>query len=112
MGVKVIGSDILSPDKFIEHRDGVSCFDVHRVILGAGGVIAENLNNLESLLEVDEEYMVSLLPLKLDGCDGSQPRHGQWVVSVKATLLRFSIDNDMADFRECLDQTSYLARPC
>jgi kynurenine formamidase len=82
MGIKVIGSDILSPDEFIEQREGVPCFDVHRVILGAGGVIAENLNNLESLLEVDE-YMVSLLPLKLDGCDGSPVRATAWPMGSK-----------------------------
>jgi len=80
MGIRVIGSDTLSPDEFILHKDDVPCFDVHRVILGAGGVIAENLNNLESLLEMNEVPMVSLLPLKLDGCDGSPIRATAWSV--------------------------------
>ena len=78
MGIRVIGSDTLSPDEFVLHEDDEPCFDVHRVILGAGGVIAENLNNLESLLEIDEEPTVSLLPLKLDGCDGSPIRATAW----------------------------------
>jgi len=79
MGVRVIGTDTFSPDEFIKHENDVPCFDVHGVILGAGGVIAENLNNLESLLEMDEA-MVSLLPLKLDGCDGSPIRATAWPI--------------------------------
>jgi kynurenine formamidase len=80
MGIRVIGSDTLSPDEFVLHEGDVPCFDVHRVILGAGGVIAENLNNLESLLDINEEPMVSLLPLKVDRCDGSPIRAAAWSI--------------------------------
>jgi kynurenine formamidase len=85
MEIKVIGFDTLSPDEFPLHDDA-PCFDVHTVILGAGGVIAENLNNLESLLNMDEDLMVSLLPLKLGGCDGSPVRATAWSVDSKCSL--------------------------
>lgn len=78
LGIRVIGSDTLSPDEFPVGEDSVACFDVHRVILGAGGVIAENLNNLEAVLELGDDLMVNLLPLKLNGCDGSPIRAVAW----------------------------------
>jgi kynurenine formamidase len=87
LGIKVIGSDTLSPDEFSVHEDDVPCYDVHGVILGAGGVIAENLNNLEALLNMDGEPMVSLLPLKLNGCDGSPIRAAAWPVDSELLML-------------------------
>ncbi|EIN06591.1 putative cyclase [Punctularia strigosozonata HHB-11173 SS5] len=71
-GVRVIGVDTLSPDE--TSLDGA--FDVHRVVLGAGGVIAENLTNLDALEEWG--FIVSLLPLYLRGSDGSPIRAVAW----------------------------------
>ncbi|KAH7928648.1 putative cyclase [Leucogyrophana mollusca] len=73
-GVRVIGVDTMSPD---EMNVGCSDHGVHHVVLGAGGAIAENLCNLEIVLEMDEP-VVSLLPLKLDSCDGSPIRAVAW----------------------------------
>jgi kynurenine formamidase len=78
LGIKVIGSDTLSPDEFPQIENEESCFDVHRVLLGAGCVIAENLTNLEALLDLGEVAIVSLLPLRLDECDGSPVRAVAW----------------------------------
>ncbi|KZT22526.1 putative cyclase [Neolentinus lepideus HHB14362 ss-1] len=74
-GVRVIGVDALSPDE-MPFPGEADCFDVHRVILGSGGVIAENLNNLERINFDDP--IVSLLPLRLTDCDGSPIRAVAW----------------------------------
>ncbi|KAJ6590120.1 putative cyclase [Mycena vulgaris] len=69
-GVRVVGVDTLSPDE--TRLDGTGSFGAHEVILGAGGVIAENLTNLNA---VDgPNYVVHLTPLKIDGSDGSPVR--------------------------------------
>ncbi|EJU05672.1 cyclase family protein [Dacryopinax primogenitus] len=72
-GVKVIGVDTLSPDATL---DGAGDFGVHDEVLGSGGVIVENLNNLAAIQE--GEWMVSLVPLRLAGCDGSPVRAFAW----------------------------------
>ncbi|KAJ7727942.1 putative cyclase [Mycena metata] len=69
-GVKVVGVDTLSPDE--TRLDGSGSFAAHEVILGAGGVIAENLTNLHALDGSD--YVVHLVPLNIDGSDGSPVR--------------------------------------
>ncbi|KAG2158551.1 uncharacterized protein EDB93DRAFT_552935 [Suillus bovinus] len=71
-GVRVIGCDTLSPDNVCSPE----C-KVHRAILGAGGMIAENLRGIERVLEL-KDPIVSLLPLKLDNCDGSPIRAIAW----------------------------------
>ena len=72
-GVRVLGVDTLSPDEtFVERTDGEPSFAVHKVILGSGGIIAENLTNLDMILEKDA--IVSLIPLNIRGCDGSPIR--------------------------------------
>jgi kynurenine formamidase len=72
-GVRVLGVDTLSPDEtFVERTDGEPSFAVHKVILGSGGVIAENLTNLDMILGKDA--IVSLIPLNIRGCDGSPVR--------------------------------------
>jgi kynurenine formamidase len=79
-GVRVLGIDALSPDGIpgVETSE-VAKHEVHEVWLGRGGVIAENLNNLESLLEDEAaRWVVSLLPLRLDRCDGSPVRAVAW----------------------------------
>ena len=71
IGVKLIGVDTLSPDE--TRVDGtMPDFGVHEVMLGAGKVIAENLTNLQSIQEGD--WLVTLVPLKLSGSDGSPVR--------------------------------------
>lgn len=71
-GVRVVGCDTLSPDDMCSPTS-----EVHKVILGAGGAIAENLRGIEEVLEL-EDPVVSLLPLKLDDCDGSPIRAIAW----------------------------------
>lgn len=75
LGAKVIGVDTLSPDE--TRVDGSTPdFAVHDVVLGAGAVIAENLINLAALEKGD--WLVSLVPLKLGGLDGSPVRAFAW----------------------------------
>ena len=51
-------------------------FTVHRVVLAAGMVIAENLKNLDQIQ--DGVWHVSLAPLKIAGGDGSPIRAYAW----------------------------------
>jgi len=75
-GVRVIGADTLSPDEFTPEGDTGT---VHRIVLGTGGIIVENLNGLDALVESRWEHpFVSILPLKLTGCDGSPVRAVAW----------------------------------
>ncbi|OCH93484.1 putative cyclase [Obba rivulosa] len=70
-GVRILGVDTLSPDE--TRTDGSTPdFGVHEIVLGAGAVIAENLNGLEVVCE--GEWVVYLVPLKLAGGDGSPVR--------------------------------------
>lgn len=73
-GVRVIGVDTLGPDEMKldgeEEAEGVSA---HEVILGAGGLIAENLRGVEEVIGM-ERPIVSLLPIKIGGCDGAPIR--------------------------------------
>ncbi|TFK50814.1 putative cyclase [Heliocybe sulcata] len=77
-GVRVLGVDALSPDE-IPLPGEKDRFDVHHVILGSGGVIAENLDNLETI-DFDDP-IISLLPLRLTDCDGSPIRAVAWQAS-------------------------------
>ncbi|KAH8196283.1 hypothetical protein TruAng_009531 [Truncatella angustata] len=83
LGVIVLGVDTMSPDAMSEEGDS-SVPEVHDVVLGAGRVIAENLTNLKALQDVQDagvnvRIMVSLAPLKVQGCDGSPVRAFAWV---------------------------------
>lgn len=78
-GVRVIGVEAMSPDEISEEKG--DCGEVHRVVLGQGGIIIENLCNLEKILESgmpEEEVLVSALPLNLVQCDGSPVRAVAW----------------------------------
>ncbi|KAI0628353.1 putative cyclase [Trametes polyzona] len=76
LGVQVLGLDTMSPDKVTPDEE---CADVHRVVLGSGGVIVENLRGLEAIVERGwARTTVSLLPLSLAGCDGSPIRAVAW----------------------------------
>jgi kynurenine formamidase len=77
-GVRVVGIDVFSVDG--EAPEGSRETNaVHRLLLGNGILIAENLTNVEALLD-GGAYLVSLLPLKLQGCDGSPIRAVAWKV--------------------------------
>lgn len=60
-GIKVVGIDALSPDA----TGGSNDFSFHKIFLGNGGIIVENLTNLGSLC--GKKIFASLLPLKLKG---------------------------------------------
>ena len=96
LGVRLIGTDTMSPDQSpvvdpgAGSGDGAPDFGVHRAILGAGGLIVENLTNLDVLLNMQQSdtaehagtvVMVSVLPLKITGCDGSPVRAIAWLQS-------------------------------
>lgn len=94
LGVRVVGTDTMSPDQspslssttvdggetMTEGEEPISDYGFHLSFLGAGGLIVENLTNLDTLLatqdaaEPDTEVIVSLLPLKIAGCDGAPVR--------------------------------------
>ncbi|KAI0343474.1 putative cyclase [Trametopsis cervina] len=78
IGVRVIGIDAFSPDQtLVDPQAGSDAtFEAHNIILGAGGIIAENLTNLD--LIQDGDWTVSLTPLKLEGSDGSPVRACAW----------------------------------
>jgi len=81
-GVRVLGIDTLSPDgvpRKDEDCDDVLKSVVHMEWLGRGGVIVENLVNLEDMLEDRSvRWMASFLPLRLEKCDGSPIRAVAW----------------------------------
>jgi kynurenine formamidase len=80
-GISVVGVDTPSPDE-TPRADGSTRggdgFAFHERFLGCGGVIVENLANLGELIkavrEEEGKWIVSLVPLKLDGLDGSPIR--------------------------------------
>ncbi|KAG6818410.1 hypothetical protein H0H93_005193 [Arthromyces matolae] len=75
-GVKIIGVDTLSPDE-TEYQGvgGQYGYGVHETILGAGGFIVENLTNLGNLRG---QTHVAIVPLNLEGVDGSPVRAFAW----------------------------------
>ena len=96
LGVRVIGVDTMSPDQCpVPAGNGggggggdgsAPDLGVHRAILGAGGFIVENLTNLDALLaaqnkEPGSQVIVSVLPLRIVGCDGSPVRAVAWLQS-------------------------------
>jgi kynurenine formamidase len=71
-GTRTVAIDALSVDETVlegPHPDG---YPAHHIILGAGGVIAENLANLGNIDFPDP--LISLLPVKLGGADGAPAR--------------------------------------
>lgn len=65
-GIKLVGFDYLSIDKF-----GEEAYPVHKILLGNQCVLIESLN----LAEVDEgSFEMSCLPLKLTGLDAAPAR--------------------------------------
>jgi len=66
-GIKTVGIDAINLD-----NTGGTEFPIHDMYSAAGGIIAENLANLDSV-DFDFPFIV-FLPLKLTGCDGSPVR--------------------------------------
>ncbi|WP_173921525.1 cyclase family protein [Agromyces sp. Marseille-P2726] len=67
-GMRVLGVDTLSPDP--TDAAGTTDFPVHEVVLGADGLIVENLTGLEGL---PSRVRVGIFPLRL-GVDGAPVR--------------------------------------
>lgn len=79
-GVRTVGIDAMSPDETVsEDMESSGDFSAHLTILGAGGVIAENLTNLDAITYADP--IVSFFPLKLTDGDGSPVRAAAWSAS-------------------------------
>ncbi|EIW80265.1 putative cyclase [Coniophora puteana RWD-64-598 SS2] len=85
-GVRLLGVDTLSPDETTVD-DGAEekpdAFVVHRVILGQGKLICENLTNLKGLAgsqqeEGDGDIWVSLMPISIHESDGAPARAYGW----------------------------------
>jgi kynurenine formamidase len=66
-GIKTLAIDTINLD-----RTGGSSFPVHELYAKANGIIAENLANFSDI--TFENPVISILPLNLEGCDGSPVR--------------------------------------
>jgi kynurenine formamidase len=71
-GVRTIGLDALNIDETPDDTHPGEGFPAHHLIAKVGGVICENLCNLESIDFADP--LVSLLPMKFVGIDGAPVR--------------------------------------
>jgi kynurenine formamidase len=71
-GARTVAIDALNVDETVLEGSHPEGYPVHHLILGAGGVIAENLTNLEAVDFPDP--LLSLLPMKLGGSDGAPVR--------------------------------------
>ncbi|KAF5317178.1 hypothetical protein D9611_003750 [Ephemerocybe angulata] len=80
--VRLFGSDTPNPDETpFNGVGGEDGYAFHEVFLGGDGLIAENLTNLDKLLlqihedtQVQIEWIVSIIPMKFEGVDGSPAR--------------------------------------
>jgi kynurenine formamidase len=78
-GVRTVAVDALSVDPTPEpgDHDQDGTLPAHRVLCGAGGVIAENLTGADQVLAAQAEGLpveMSLFPLRLTGADGAPVR--------------------------------------
>jgi kynurenine formamidase len=71
-GVRTIGLDALNIDETPDDNHPGERFPTHHLIANIGGVICENLCNLESISFADP--LISLLPMKFVGIDGAPVR--------------------------------------
>lgn len=73
VGARLVGLDVLTPDIPVPHRpDGWMEFPVHRTMLGAEVLIAENLGNLGQFAGTRVE--VFGCPINIHGGDGAPAR--------------------------------------
>lgn len=82
-GIRAIGIDALSIDATPKSLDEAT-FRAHEVILGAGGVIYENLTNMDALGR--DEWIFSAFPLKLPSADGAPVRAVAYPLDLSALL--------------------------
>ncbi|MFJ6212452.1 cyclase family protein [Streptomyces sp. NPDC092296] len=78
-GVRTVAVDALSVDRTPDPADHAAEFSLaaHRVLCGAGAVIAENLTNLGPVIAADaaaRPVHLSLFPLRLTAADGAPAR--------------------------------------
>ncbi|WP_021596347.1 cyclase family protein [Actinomadura welshii] len=76
-GVRTVGIDALSVDRTPPPGSDDFSLAAHRVLCGAGAVIAENLTGLDRLVDAQaagRAIDVSLFPLALAGADGAPVR--------------------------------------
>jgi kynurenine formamidase len=66
-GIKTVGIDAINLD-----QTGGTEFPIHDMYSASGGIIAENLANLDAV-DFESPFLI-FLPLKLIGCDGSPVR--------------------------------------
>lgn len=71
-GVRTVALDALSLDETVVGGSPADGFAAHFAVLGAGGVIVENLRNLAAVQGPDP--ILSVLPLRLAGADGAPVR--------------------------------------
>jgi kynurenine formamidase len=71
-GVRTVALDALSLDETVVGGAPQDGFAAHLAVLGAGGVIVENLRNLAAV--GTSEPVVSVLPLRFAGADGAPVR--------------------------------------
>jgi kynurenine formamidase len=71
-GVRTVAIDALNVDETVLEGPHPEGYPAHHLILGAGGVIAENLTNLEAVDFLDP--FLSLLPVRLGDSDGAPVR--------------------------------------
>jgi kynurenine formamidase len=72
-GVRSVAIDALSPDPTPAGGEESGSLPAHQILLGAGGVIMENLTNV-SALERLADPVLSFFPLALTGADGAPVR--------------------------------------
>jgi kynurenine formamidase len=71
-GVRTVALDALSLDETVVGGEPAAGFPAHLAVLGAGGVIVENLRGLDTVRSA--EPVVSVLPLRIAGADGAPVR--------------------------------------
>lgn len=77
-GIKMLGFDIPSPDSSTRPLDGGDeDSPVHKVFLRNDVILVEYLKNLEEV-DIEKEWKVAALPIKIKGADGAPARVVLW----------------------------------
>ena len=113
-GIRIFGVDTLSPDRTClghicgevsEHYED-DLWATHHAILSSGGLIVENLANLQEIMveTPGKEWVVHFVPLKLGGLDGS-PIRAYAIQQVGPRVHTRSGISDVGRFGNFQDQT-------